>query len=72
MSEIKSPKLYRHFQKLALVVGVALTIAGYVMKEQMPALFVIGATVLLHGLIATVILTVEDRRTSEDSTSEPN
>jgi xanthine/uracil permease len=59
--EIKSPKLYRHFQLFALLVGVICTLFGIL--ASIPALWGAGLALLVHGMVATFILLVEDRRT---------
>ena len=65
MSEPKSvsSSLYRLFQKLACGVGVILTIVGFAMQQQL--LWVIGLVILLHGVIATVLIAYEDRRSAK-------
>ena len=62
MTEIPSPPLYRLFQKVALGLGVATAIAGFAIQNS--AVWGAGLVILIHALVATLILAVEDRRTS--------
>ncbi len=65
MSEIPSPGWYRLFQKIALAIGLVAALLGFVMQNS--AVWGAGLVILVHALIATVILAVEDRRSGEPS-----
>lgn len=62
MAEIPSPPLYRLFQKVALGFGLVLAIVGFAIQNS--AVTGAGLIILLHALIATIIIRIEDRRTS--------
>ena len=68
MTEIPSPPLYRLFQKFALSVGVVTAIAGFAIQNS--AVSGAGLIILLHALIATIIIAVEDRRTASSANPE--
>ena len=60
MDDIPSPPMYRLFQKVAIVAGIVTTIAGFAIQNS--AVWGAGLVILFHALIATIIITVEDRR----------
>lgn len=60
MSEIPSFNWYRQFQRIALVLGVCIAGIGALVSNS--AVFGGGAIVLIHALIASLIIFVEDRR----------
>ena len=60
MNEIPSPGYYRLFQKVALAIGLVTALLGYFIQNA--AVGVAGLVILVHALVATLILAVEDRR----------
>lgn len=57
-----SPRLYRYFQKIALVVGIGLSGAGWAIDS--PGTLLAGLIVALHGMVALVVLFVDERQIS--------
>ncbi len=62
MNEIPSPRWYRLFQKIALAFGLVTALLGFVIHNS--AVCGAGLVILVHALIATLIITVEDRRSA--------
>ncbi|QDV86449.1 hypothetical protein [Planctomycetes bacterium TBK1r] len=60
MNEIPSRGSYWMFQKVALAIGVAVALLGFLIQNSI----VLGAGLLtlVHALVATAIIAVEDRR----------
>ncbi len=63
MNEIPSPTWYRLFQKAALATGIVTAVLGFLIHNS--AVWGVGLVILVHALIATLILAVEDRRSAE-------
>ncbi|MCS7469114.1 hypothetical protein NZK35_20875 [Stieleria sp. ICT_E10.1] len=66
MNQIPSRGWYRMFQKIALAIGVATALLGVLIQNSI----VLGAGLLtlVHALVATVIIAVEDRRSIASAT----
>ncbi len=73
MNEIPSPGYYRLFQKVALAIGLVTALLGFFIHNL--AVGGAGMVILVHALVATLIIAVEDRRsakaTAPPDTSEP-
>ena len=60
MNEIPSPGYYRLFQKVAMAIGLVTALLGFFIHNS--AVWGAGLVILVHALVATLIITVEDRR----------
>ncbi len=63
MNEIPSPVYYRLFQKAALAIGTVTALLGYF--NQNSAVWGAGLVILVHALVASLIIAVEDRRSAK-------
>ena len=61
MAKTPSPGWYRLFQKGALAVGCITLLVGIAFQNS--ATWGAGAVILIHALVATLIIAIEDRRT---------
>lgn len=64
MAEINSPRWYRRFQKTAVALGIVVAAIG--LGIQNTGIMYAGLLIFFHGLIATLILMVEERRTDRE------
>ncbi len=62
MTEPLSHPYYRHFQKFALGVGLIAAIIGFAIQN--PLVWMAGLVTLVHGMTATAVIAMEDRRKS--------
>ncbi|QDV40461.1 hypothetical protein Enr13x_02670 [Stieleria neptunia] len=59
MNDTPGPGWYRLFQKIALAIGLAAALLGFLIQNS--AVWGAGLVILVHALIATVVIAVEDR-----------
>lgn len=74
MKEIASPSWYRWFQAIATAGGAVTAACGFSLAyfSSVPRATEVGAgglLVLMHGLIALLLLRIEDRRNRKNSGS---